>query len=240
LRFCYPDATVKDVTILANTSALKVQLRETGFGKLLLSIAYAWATFLVIIIFGIALSIGFLWLLANFARCMTYTAIGLVLTLLLGGGAILLIMGLTSKKPDAGGNVGAGIGCIIVGLFVVLQVWCYRKSLEVAIAVIDATADFFIATKRIIAVGLMYFMITMFVIFCFVASEMALLGLHDFKKGFGPQDKVTMFNTSTLVLNLFIACCYVWIITFIDHISKYICMVSACTYYFDSNAERDG
>lgn len=31
-----------------------------------------------------------------------------------------------------------------------------------------------------------------------------------------------------------------WMLTLIDHTNKYIAMVSACTYYFDSNPQRDG
>lgn len=34
--------------------------------------------------------------------------------------------------------------------------------------------------------------------------------------------------------------CLLWILILISDKQKYICMVSACTYYFDSNAEKDG
>jgi len=38
-------------------------------------------------------------------------------------------------------------------------------------------------------------------------------------------------------INLFFI---LWLLTLVDDISKYICMVSASTYYFSSNKEKDG
>lgn len=37
--------------------------------------------------------------------------------------------------------------------------WCYWPELKMAIAVIDATAEFFVATKRINFVSIMYFVL---------------------------------------------------------------------------------
>ena len=73
--------------------------------------------------------------------------------------------------------------CFILGCLVILQVWCYRKSLEVAIAVIDATADFFVANKRVLVVSFMYFVLACVVFDLFMIAELALMGLHGFKKG---------------------------------------------------------
>lgn len=73
-------------------------MRETGFGKILIGLAKSWATFLVILIFGVALSIGFLWLLSKYARCMTYTAIGCLLFATLGGGGIAIIVGVSDES----------------------------------------------------------------------------------------------------------------------------------------------
>jgi len=46
---------------------------------------------------------------------------------------------------------------VIIGLFFDLMLWCYWSSFKEAIAIVDATADFFVATKRIIFVSISSF-----------------------------------------------------------------------------------
>ena len=141
-----------------------------------------------------------------------------------------------------GGGIGAapGLCMIAVGLLIVLQVYCYRKSLETAIAIIDATADFFMATKRVIAVSFMYFALSIVVALVCVISLIAIGSLGDFTKGAGNQEKVYTSDPNGGIFMLITTFVFLWILMGIDHTNKYICMVSACTYYFDSNAARDG
>merc|ERR1712166_84158 len=54
--------------------------------------------------------------------------------------------------------IGGGI-LLFMGLIFVCMIWCNRTSLETAIAIIDASADFFIDTKRLILVSIMYFFV---------------------------------------------------------------------------------
>jgi len=49
-------------------------------------------------------------------------------------------------------------------------VWCYRDSLEVAIAILDAAADFFMATKRIVLVSVFYYAMSMGVIMLWIGA----------------------------------------------------------------------
>jgi len=60
-------------------------------GKFILSVVKSWKSIFILIFTGLALAIGFLYLLSYYARCMAFTSIGLVLVLLFGGGAYLLV-----------------------------------------------------------------------------------------------------------------------------------------------------
>lgn len=60
------------------------------------------------------------------------------------------------------------------------QIWCYRDSLETAIAIVDATADFFMATKRVVFVSLMYFMLSLSLLVPWIIGELSLVMLNDF------------------------------------------------------------
>lgn len=70
-------------------------------------IAMAFKAIIILTFTGLGLSFGWLWLLANYARCMTYTLIGLLLLMCFGGGGIFLIIGLTAEKARACSEVEA-------------------------------------------------------------------------------------------------------------------------------------
>jgi len=56
------------------------------------------------------------------------------------------------------------IGVAVLGVCFALCLWCSRESLKRAIDVIDASADFVMATKRILIVPFIYFLLTIIVV----------------------------------------------------------------------------
>jgi len=60
--------------------------------------------------------------------------------------------------------------------------WCYRNELDIAIAVVDAAADFLIDTKRVILVSIGYFVISFGTFIIWVFAEMSFYGLNNFEK----------------------------------------------------------
>jgi len=56
------------------------------------------------------------------------------------------------------------IGLAVLGVCFALCLWCSRESLKRAIDIIDASADFVMATKRILFVPFIYFLLTLFVV----------------------------------------------------------------------------
>ena len=60
------------------------------------------------------------------------------------------------------------------------MLFCYRDKLQVAIAVIDAAADYYAATKRLIFVSLMYFILHILVFSLMVATIVFMLSTQEF------------------------------------------------------------
>ena len=164
----------------------------------------------------------------------------IMITSFIGGGGVCIIVASERPEHEIGVFYATGFIMVLVGLIIVCQVWCYRKSLETAIAIVDASANFFIDTKRIIGVSIGYFALSIVVFLSWVVMELFLTSLLDFRKSGGPQEKEMIFENRVLGLMFFVFVMCLWILAQIDDTQKYICMVSASTYYFDSNPTRNG
>jgi choline transporter-like protein 2/4/5 len=122
------------------------------------------------------------------------------------------------------------------------MLWCNRTSLETAIAIIDASADFFIDTKRLIFVSIMYFFIGMFIFFLWLGALACVASLSTFEPPATKGDQLKLLKPDGKVWAMiaFLAFGMLWAFQFISDKTKFITMVSASTYYFDSNASKDG
>lgn len=145
-----------------------------------------------------------------------------------------------TSKDDTTGTILLGVLMLILGAIVIICVWCKRKSLETAIAVIDASADFLIDTKRVILVSVMYFIIAIIATLIWCVSVYAMGSINDIIVVADPLSdngykKELVKHAAWDGLAGFEVVGLLWILMLIDHTNKYICMVSAATYYFDSN-----
>ena len=135
---------------------------------------------------------------------------------------------------------------IVAGLFTLLfacMIFCGFSQLKTAIDVIDAAADFLAKTKRIILVPILYFVITMIVIFSWMFSLMSLYSMGDITPARGQKKSVEIPESEEK--KLFYMGCFMffgllWIVNFLKAQSSFITMVATSTYYFDSNKDRDG
>jgi hypothetical protein len=134
----------------------------------------------------------------------------------------------------------SGIILALMGLMFLCCVWCNRNSLETAIAVVDASADFFVATKRIVLVSITYFIISMLFVLLWAAGQVCVMSMNTFVKGKGPQDKDMTWDSNVKWMMFFMCFGLLWLLKFIDDKVKFITMVSAATYYFSSNSEKNG
>lgn len=118
---------------------------------------------------------------------------------------------------------------------------CFWKSIKIAIALIDATADFFAATKRIIFVSLVYFVVTIVVFIVWMAGMACITSLNTITVDMTTlQGKDIEWSAKVNWMYLFMLIGLIWIVFFIQDKTGFICMVSASTYYFSSSAEKEG
>lgn len=79
------------------------------------------------------------------------------------------------------GYRGCMFGAIFIAILALIfncMLYCYRDKLKVAIAVIDAAADYYAATKRMILVSIFYFAIKIAFFVGFVASVAMLFSMN--------------------------------------------------------------
>lgn len=137
---------------------------------------------------AVILAIFWMYLMSNCARCLAITSVALIMLIFVGGGAFCIVYGITGggNKDATTGLYAGGGGLLFFGLIFSCCLYCNRNSLETAIAIIDASADFFIDTKRIVFVSIFYFFVAMIFFFLWVACEVSALSMNDFTKGPGP------------------------------------------------------
>jgi hypothetical protein len=96
--------------------------------------------------------------MSNCAHMLAYVAIALIEVIFLAGIGGSVYAATRGGSNSSGAWIGAG--CAAVGFLLWnCMLCCFWSKLQVAIAVIDATADFMAATKRMISVTIYYFII---------------------------------------------------------------------------------
>lgn len=202
----------------------------------------------------------FIYLMSAFAEYIAWACIGLTQIGLFIGSGVAFQQYFASKSDLSGQTLTENqkneqtlmlILGIVFGLFAVIfliLIWCGFNQLRIAINVIDASADFIAKTKRIIAVPVLYFFVTAIMILIWATSMGAIYSVGDIKANTN-QDLIPQRKEITLPdglkekvgwISLFMLFGLLWICAFLRAKSSFIVMVSATSYYFDSNKERDG
>lgn len=73
----------------------------------------------------------------------------------------------------------AGIIFAVLLLIFNCMLWCYRSSFAVAIAVVDASADFLASTKRLILVSVVYFIMALIVVSIWVTGMVFITSVNE-------------------------------------------------------------
>jgi hypothetical protein len=142
----------------------------------------------------------------------------------------------SQMRSYMGGGIVLGI---IAFVYLVCLCWGYR-SLKLAIDVVDASADFVVKTKRIILVPIFYFIITIAVIVVWLGQMALVVSMNEIRAGKGIQEREVIWDQDVVWLSLLMGFGLIWWISWLEYSSTFVIMVSAASYYFDSNAEREG
>ena len=136
------------------------------------------------------------------------------------------------------------IGAIIFGClatFFCCCVICSFKSLKLAIDVIDASADFLAGTKRIVLVPILYFFLILIAIMVWSGAVACVMSMGKITADdIIPQGKNVEWGENTSYMLWFMLFGILWITAWLEYTCNIVVMISASTYYFNSNANEEG
>jgi hypothetical protein len=126
---------------------------------------------------------------------------------------------------------------------------CGFNQLKTAIDVVDASADFLRKTKRVILIPVIYFVFQVITVLVFMFAFVCMWSIGEINVSTSPlntehQLKTVTFAKGTagdmylLAMGLFFG--LLWILAFFNAQQSFIVMVAGCSYYFDSNKEKEG
>jgi hypothetical protein len=143
-------------------------LGEGKSGKVIEDLSNSWLDIVICLILAMVYALGYMQIMSTYPTAIAYTAIIFMQLIYVVGGGFCFFKGFQETDPDVrNGMFIGGATFVIVGLFFDLMLWCYWSSFKEAIAIVDATADFFVATKRIIFVSIgSFFMQFVFTLGC--------------------------------------------------------------------------
>jgi len=133
---------------------------------------------------------------------------------------------------------------IILALFTTCFACCIFwkwTSLKRAIDVIDASADFLATTKRIVFVPILFEILTLFAAGLWFASFTTVVSMNEISAHESiPQGKNLVWKSQIKWMAAYMIFGIFWVCAWLDYTSNYIVMVSAASYYFNSNLEKEG
>jgi solute carrier family 44 (choline transporter-like protein), member 2/4/5 len=136
--------------------------------------------------------------------------------------------------------VGTGIIAALAAGFLCC-VCCGYQSLKLAIDVIDASADFLAKTVRIILVPGVFFLLQIIVVCIWVSAMMCVASMNEITPLEGiPQGKNLVWEEKPFYMALYMLFGVLWVTAWFEYCSTFIVMVSAATYYFNSDAAYEG
>lgn len=189
-------------------------------------------------------SIIFIYMMSRFANCLAKLAILVIELCMIGSiGVSFFLRSHLTHNSDHDKKVYLILGIVMIVVFSIFNMFlcCFWKQIEVAIAVIDATADFFAATKRIVFTSILYFFVTFIVFVAWIAAVSGVMSLNDIQPTYeSPQGKDIDFKASVNFMLAFMIFGFIWLVFWIQDKTGFICMVSAASYYFTSTKQKEG
>ena len=215
----------------------------------------SWKAITFSIFTALAISIIYIYLLSLFAEYLAWALIFVVqigFIVMAGAGFYTYVSAASANKTDKS-RVGLVFGIVfsIVALLFALAVYCGWNRLKIAIEIIDVSADFLAGTKRLMAVPFMYYIILIVFFLFWLASVFSVYSLAtitpdpDMGSTYIPLEKKIDWLDKGVgkTANIFLAVLVfglVWVTFFLTYSNNYVTLVTASTFYFDSDREKWG
>jgi len=138
------------------------------------------------------------------------------------------------------------IAFFIFGILYFVILICSYANIKIAVHIVDAVADFIYHAKNVIFVPFCFFFVAIFGSIFWIVSmgSMNSLGTITADPSGGPQFKKVEHTAGQEALlywmNMVMLFGIFWIWSFVSDLTGFVSMVAAATYYFDSNAQKDG
>lgn len=115
---------------------------------------------------------------------------------------------------------------------------CARDSLKRAIDVIDASADFIASNKSIILIPNFHYILLIIFSVIWLGAFLCVVSLNEIKAdNLFPQSRDLVWKKEYFYAALFMFFGYLWITAWIEYTSRFVVIMSACTYYFNNNRD---
>jgi hypothetical protein len=192
---------------------------------------------------GFVYSIMFIYMMSRFANCLAKLALLIIELILIGAVALTFYFRSDTFNDEDDKKTYLIVGCTLIVITAIYNMilCCFWKQINVAIAVIDATADFFAATKRIVFTSVLYFFVTLVVMLAWIAAASGVVSLNEITPTYqSPQGKNIIWQGEVKFMMFFMIFGLIWLIFWIQDHTGFICMVSASTYYFSSTKVLEG
>lgn len=205
---------------------------------------------------AIILCFGYIYLMSFFAEQIAWTIIGICqISLFVGTGVCVFEYiakhASTDKlaQQEANGFLAGSIVLGLAAIIMLIMLICGFNQLKTAIDVVDASADFLRKTKRVILIPVIYFVFQVITVLVFMFAFVCMWSIGEINVSTSPlntehQLKTVTFAKGTagdmylLAMGLFFG--LLWILAFFNAQQSFIVMVAGCSYYFDSNKEKEG
>ena len=237
-------------------TAIMASLESNAAGKQILDLYKSSTAIYIASAMAIVFCFAYIYLMSWFAEQIAWTIIGITqVSLYVGCGALIFeylnVKDSTNtlKKDSANAFLVGGIVSGLAAIIFTIMLVCGFNQLKIAIDVVDAAADFIRKTKRIVLVPVVYFFLQLAIILVWFFAIICIMSLgditvdqsgdHQIKNiSYTSTGKITEKDIYILYMVMFFG--LLWILAFLNAQQSFIVMVSGCTYYFDSDKDKDG
>lgn len=234
---CFPNDATESFTENWN------EFMDSDAGHFLNDVYRSWKSCVICLVLGVVYTVIFMYALAYCTTCLAFISIGCIEIMLLGGMGSAVYLATDTSNADPSGFWYMFGGFLLTWLIFNLCLCCCWKKVKVAIAVIDATADFLVATFRLAFVNLSFAFLLVIYLIVATASVLCVTSMNEITASDDPNDfqgKVITWSSTNYGFMIFIGIAWIWIFSYLFDQITFVTMSSAAQFYFTSTHNSTG
>jgi len=122
------------------------------------------------------------------------------------------------------------------------MVCCFRSSINLAVHIMDAAADFVVDTKRAVFVPISFFLLSALFFVVWIFGYISIIAQGDISDpNYKGQSKDVTYSDQTIMQACFMIFSLIWVFCFFMACSQFVIIVGASTWFFSwDKEEKDG